>query len=247
MPSATEEIRCRLLEWDTEHFGFPIAKLEGEHLSAERARHAEAWCRERSIRCLYFLANPKEPNLVSLAHQFGFDFVDARFALRTHCPNKDCAPAPESISIVPATERDLPTLEKIAVSAHRNTRFFTDSRFPRERAEDLYRRWIRSDVMNGTAFVARIDEDLSPLGYVTLQPSAFEQEASIRLIAVTEEARGRGIAKALVHAAIDRAGQRESETVSVVTQGANVAAQRLYQVVGFRTVSCRYWYHRWFP
>jgi ribosomal protein S18 acetylase RimI-like enzyme len=33
--------------------------------------------------------------------------------------------------------------------------------------------------------------------------------------------------------------------VSVVTQGRNVAAQRLYQRAGFVTASTQLWYHRW--
>jgi len=33
----------------------------------------------------------------------------------------------------------------------------------------------------------------------------------------------------------------------VVTQGRNLAAQRLYQRNGFVTASLQLWYHRWFP
>ena len=32
----------------------------------------------------------------------------------------------------------------------------------------------------------------------------------------------------------------------VVTQGGNVAAQRVYQHAGFRTARTELWYHRWF-
>jgi hypothetical protein len=38
---------------------------------------------------------------------------------------------------------------------------------------------------------------------------------------------------------------RGAATVSVVTQGRNVRAQRIYQQFGMRTRSLELWYHRW--
>jgi dTDP-4-amino-4,6-dideoxy-D-galactose acyltransferase len=35
--------------------------------------------------------------------------------------------------------------------------------------------------------------------------------------------------------------------VTVVTQGRNIEAQRLYQKCGFLSRAIYYWYHKWFP
>ena len=40
--------------------------------------------------------------------------------------------------------------------------------------------------------------------------------------------------------------QEDAEKIRVVTQGRNVAAQRLYQKCGFASSSMEIWFHRWF-
>ena len=52
--------------------------------------------------------------------------------------------------------------------------------------------------------------------------------------------------KALIAAALDWCEAEGAEEVAVVTQGRNVAAQRLYQRCGFVTQRLELWYHKWF-
>jgi ribosomal protein S18 acetylase RimI-like enzyme len=46
--------------------------------------------------------------------------------------------------------------------------------------------------------------------------------------------------------ALDWFAQQQVDTVTVVTQGRNIAAQALYQRRGFITQSQQLWYHKWF-
>jgi dTDP-4-amino-4,6-dideoxy-D-galactose acyltransferase len=83
-----------------------------------------------------------------------------------------------------------------------------------------------------------------PCGYVTLT-LAPAGEGRIGLFAVAEAAQGRGIGGLLIAAALAWFVAHGAGTVSVVTQGRNVRAQRIYQKFGMLTRSLELWYHRW--
>jgi dTDP-4-amino-4,6-dideoxy-D-galactose acyltransferase len=83
-----------------------------------------------------------------------------------------------------------------------------------------------------------------PCGYVTLT-LAPGGEGRIGLFAVAEAAQGRGVGGLLIGAALDWFVAHGAGTVSVVTQGRNVRAQRIYQKFGMLTRSLELWYHRW--
>ncbi len=236
---------CRLLEWDSAHFGFPVARLDSGSLTGGLLPLAENWCRQNSVRCLYFLAAASENGFVRIARESGFDFVDVRLTL-----GKDLVvPAAErshpTIRVRAAMSSDLPALEHLASQSHRDTRFYKDRRFPVQGADELYRKWIRRDVGSGDAMTASAP-DGDPLGYVTLTSEADKGLASIGLIAVSEMARSRGVGRSLVEHALARAASQTCKRVSVVTQASNIPALRLYESMGFRIISCDYWFHRWF-
>ena len=65
------------------------------------------------------------------------------------------------------------------------------------------------------------------------------------LVAVSGEARGAGVGRAAVTALVAGLSSRGARDVSVVTQGRNAPAIRLYEDTGFRTVSVQLWFHRW--
>jgi ribosomal protein S18 acetylase RimI-like enzyme len=102
---------------------------------------------------------------------------------------------------------------------------------------------------DGTVLVA-VDEhdDGRILGTVMLQswPHAGQvvtdgDEAEIRALAVIPEARGRGTGSALLQAVIERAAQQGVRHLVLLTLPEMLAAQRLYQRVGFRRLPDRDW------
>jgi dTDP-4-amino-4,6-dideoxy-D-galactose acyltransferase len=65
---------CQLLEWDTSFFGRRIAKLLHSRLTEELISSVLEWCRERSIDCLYFLADSDDPQTIWLSEEHGFSW-----------------------------------------------------------------------------------------------------------------------------------------------------------------------------
>jgi len=153
------------------------------------------------------------------------------------------------VPVRPAATADLPRLRRIAAASHRDSRFHHDRHFDRRRCDALYAGWIETSCADPAGVVlvaAAADPAGPPAGYVT-GTIGEDGEGRIGLFAVAADARGRGVGGALIAAVLDWFAGRGADPVSVVTQGRNVRAQRLYQRFGMRTRSVEPWFHRWWP
>lgn len=239
---------CELLSWDTKFFGHRIARVRGHQLDEELATEVDRWAAENQIECCYFLSRTDHPTTLRTAGLHAFLPVDIRVTLEggVQCETKFASP--KGVEVRTFCASDVPALQTLARASHRETRFFVDSRFPRNRAEDLYAAWIQleCDGRAATVLVAVSDTNF-PLGYVSCHFDDRRRRGELGLVGVAREARGRGVGKALVSAAVHWLSGKGSSKVAVVTQGNNIAAQRLYQRCGFATCEVQLWFHKWFP
>lgn len=238
---------CTFLDWDSAFWGFPIARLNARSLTNEGLVECLAWCHDHDIRCLYFAATGTCAKTLALAANNGFRFVDVRIDLAVQIAGLAKMPAyPEQISVRHATQADSATLREFASGAHRDSRFFKDSRFDPERAAELYADWIRRDLSEHVVLTCTSSDNISrSLGYITCQRTD-SREGRIGLLGVSSQFRRQGAGRALLTAAIDWFGRNNMDTVRVATQGTNVPALRLYETHGFRCDSVHIWFHRWF-
>jgi dTDP-4-amino-4,6-dideoxy-D-galactose acyltransferase len=233
---------CTFLHWDSEHWGFGVARFGGDKLTKESAERTLRWCEEEKIRCLYFAASGSCSETLKNAANYGFHFVDVRVDMEvvpTHAPPE----APSGFFCRAAGAEDLAALEKFARVAHHDTRFFKDANFDKAKAAELYALWIARDLREQTVFAAiSPGQSDSVVGYLSVN----EADGRIGLVAVSPEARGRGIGRHLVASAVAWLRSRGLERVRVATQGTNVPALRLYEICGFRVADVKVWFHRWF-
>jgi dTDP-4-amino-4,6-dideoxy-D-galactose acyltransferase len=231
---------CELLPWDSTFFGFPIARIRGHTLTAQSADAIDAWCREHRIKCLYFIARPDDPTTVEIAEQHGYHLADVRLTFERDLKSQILNP--KSDIIRPALPSDIPALRAIARASHTDTRFFFDPHFPREKCHALYETWIESSVhgfadkvLTGTGGEGEV------AGYITCHLTT----PRIGLIAVSPNYQSKGLGRALVESALAFFHSRGAARVSVVTQGRNLAAQRLYTRCSFLPARLELYYHRW--
>ncbi len=104
----------------------------------------------------------------------------------------------------------------------------------------LYREFLRRDgVGAGAAAFPRAMRSPRRLWETWRYGGRGEHDASgaeLLALAVAPEARGRGMGRALVTAAVDEFRRREVESARVVTATGNDAALRCYEAAGFRRV-----------
>jgi ribosomal protein S18 acetylase RimI-like enzyme len=239
---------CEYLEWDSRFFGLRIARFRGRRLDVDALARAQAYCREERIDCLYFLADSGSPETHRLAQAAGFQFVDVRVTLERPLAGYAIRPAPAVREHRPS---DRERLREIARVSHHDSRFYADPRFARPLCDGLYATWIDRSCDGWADCVLVAEAEGVPAGYLSchLQSAAGSigqsLAGSIGLVAVDGAYRGRGLGGQLVHAACAFFQARGMERATVVTQGRNIASQRLYQRCGFFTSEMQFWYHYW--
>ncbi|MGH3102481.1 MAG: GNAT family N-acetyltransferase [Gaiellaceae bacterium] len=225
-----------LLSWDTDFWGVRIGRVVGGTLPAG----VDAWAAANAVDCLYFLAG-EEPVAAHDAERAGFRLMDVRVELA-----RPAEAGGEHAAVRPFNPADVETLQQIARTSHRLTRFYADPRFPPERCDDLYDVWIARSCEGWADAVLVADDGGAPVGYVSCHADDAAGRGSIGLIAVDAAARGRGLGAALVRAAVGWCGERGLRDVSVVTQGRSVPALRLYERCGFGVAELGLWFHKWY-
>jgi dTDP-4-amino-4,6-dideoxy-D-galactose acyltransferase len=234
---------CEILPWDSTFFGRRIARVRGDLLTPDLCRAIDHWASEHRIDLVYFLARPDDLQTTELAEANGYQLVDVRmtfersldseFKPETHC----------TAAIRPAVAADRDALIALARQSHQGTRFYFDSRIPRDKADELYAAWMARD-LGGDVVVAERGGQIA--GYVTFTYDPQRAVGSIGLTAVASSQRGGGIGRALMGTALQAMRNRGARRVTVVTQGRNLAAQRLYGRCGFIACNLQLYYHRWF-
>lgn len=241
---------CERLAWDSDFFGFPIAKVRGEWLDDALAQRIETWSKAHDVACLYFAASADDAGTVLAAEAHGYHLVDIRLTFartaRERASGGALTIATAETGVRPARAEDLPVLERIAAESHHDTRFYFDPHFPRALCDALYARWIRASFEGFAQAVWVAEQDGRAVGYVTCHIDATPPMGRIGLIAIDGSARGAGWGRKLVDHAVTWLEQQGLRQITVVTQARNVGAQRLYQKAGFVTSQIHLFYHKWF-
>jgi dTDP-4-amino-4,6-dideoxy-D-galactose acyltransferase len=229
------------VEWDSEFFGFPVARLADGPVTGLSARRALAECREAGVHVLTYLAAAGDDGSVRVVEGCGFHLLDIRLTLEWRVADA-VGLAPPSGDVRPFRPGDEADLAAIARTSFQETRYFLDGSFPRERCEMLYETWVRRSAAGWAERVFVAERDGRAAGFVSCHlPTGAE--GSIGIMAVREGLRGAGLGAALMSAARAWFAEAGARCVTVVTQGRTVPAQRLYQRSSFVTRRAELWYH----
>lgn len=239
---SSEQPLCTYLEWDSNFFNLHIASLNRRRLNEQTLAETVQWCNFNRIDCLYFLADPDHPGTPLLAENNGFHLTDVRVTFEKLLAPSEAFPAQGAIRL--AREDDLPALREIARNTHRDTRFYFDGRFDRAKCDQLYETWIENSFHGFAQAVLVTDVENVPAAYLTCHLKG--DESQIGLVGVGAQHQGRGLGSKLVQQFLSWSREQRARRATVVTQGRNLAAHRLYQRNGFVTASLQLWYHRWF-
>ena len=244
MSEAAPRNVARFLEWDTRFFGVRIATIECAAIGAAEWRAELERCRAERIHCLYVLMDAKDRTSARSTELEEAEALDLRLTFeRLALPPPE--PGSTQALLRLARPADTPVLSALARISHADSRFWKDGRFDRERCAELYATWIERSLAGWAQAVFVAELDSAPVGYLSCHVREAEC-VELGLMAVAESARGAGIGRALVERAIAWAAELELPRVRVVTQGANRAATRLYDRLGFRIARSQCWYHLWF-
>lgn len=239
------------LPWDSQHFGFRVAQINSADVDDAGLEEVLQRARRTSVGLVYWATAAGRGVPERLLRDYTGVLVDWKTTLAADLPLGPSGTAPfrvEDWTIAeyprqPATRR----LLELGIAAGAHSRFYRDSRIPREKAAGLFELWTQACAQRTAADVVltatRGRADSDPAGMVTL--SVKEEVGQIGLIAVHQSARGKRIGDALLREAHRQMVQRGAKRTTVVTQRANVAACRLYERRGYSVQRVRQFFHFW--
>jgi dTDP-4-amino-4,6-dideoxy-D-galactose acyltransferase len=190
------------------------------------------------------LADSNHVETLRQAEKNGFHLTDIRVTYECSLSGLEDR-AGQDPDIRMAIQEDLPVLRAMTTSAYRDSRFYYDGHFPQELCDRLYEIWIEKSLSGYAQAVLVKGLPGQPEGFVTCDTLLPEAKGKIELVGVSSNARGRGVGQALIMKSLSWFAAQGLKSVQVVTQGRNIAAQRLYQKCGFLTKEVRFWYHCW--
>lgn len=233
------------LDWDSRFFGINVAYVSCLHLSDNIYKAISKFAVANKIDLIEYLCNCHDRRSVQIAEKEGFNFVDIRLTFARSLQHFASDTAMSELTFRTAEACDLATLEAIAAPLYMKSRYFYDTKFGLDKARDFFKSWI------GKAVSGTFDDEcwclcegeriLAFCSLRYLQPN----RASIGLLGVREELAGQGFGKLILRNVMNLLAAKGIAQLTVVTQGRNYAAQRLYQSAGFRTLETQLWYHKW--
>ncbi|MEO6488420.1 MAG: GNAT family N-acetyltransferase [Ferruginibacter sp.] len=233
----------KLLEWDTEFFGYTIAKVIAENLDPAKMAELVEEADSVGTRLLYLFTDPADELSNGSAIKIGAKLVDQKVTFHIKIAEEFSAITDEhieSFDLLVPTEK----LIDLAIQSGLYSRYKTDKHFQNGEFEKLYSKWIENSVNKKIAdhtLVYKLDEKI--LGFVTLKIK--NKCGEIGLIAVDETSRGRSIGKKLVHAVVDTLKRQRIKELDVATQINNEDACNFYKKIGFTASKTECIYHIW--
>ena len=238
---------CDFLEWDSEFFGYRIARYRGSRCRSEDVAAILAECRAEGIDCVYVLADVADTESIRALQENRAYMADARVTFGADASTGIGFEAASGggHAVRPAVDSDVPALASIAAVSHRDTRFYADGHFAAERCDHLYQVWIEKSCQgHADAVLVAEDDAHQPIGYVTCHGKGAAR-GHIGLIAVKEEDRGDGVGRALLQAAFEWFASNRVASVTAATQLRNVRALRFYGRAGLSISCVELWFHLW--
>jgi dTDP-4-amino-4,6-dideoxy-D-galactose acyltransferase len=233
----------RILEWDSDFFGYKIASLRPLNLGSTQLNEIISVLQRNDFTLAYCFVNPGDHlSNCSLKESSGF-LADEKITFivdLTEMKNKVYSEYIEPYRLNTSSDK----LRVLALQSGYYSRFRIDPKFHNNEYEKLYREWIDKSVsklMSDEILVYYKDDDEK--GFVTL--GIKNGVGSIGLIAVDELERGNSIGKELMSAALSFFLNKNICSVEVVTQKANKVACEFYKSRGFSFKSIENVYHLW--
>ena len=245
------------LDFDTELFGFPCYALQNfvvathDDLVSRRRLLREALDRlqEQGAVFVSARAHALEATTIAELQAARFEYMDTTMR---YAYDLRATPPPEfqpPVSLRESRPGDQDVLVDIAAT-YSDNRFHYDRRIPRERADEMYRAWLRNSFRGDADWIVVAEVDGTPVGFTTnkdhpeLVTETGGSVGEMVFSAVSPAARGKDVYTSMIHAGLVHFHGR-ADLVYLGCLASNVAVQRAWQRLGFRVTSVACSFHRW--
>jgi dTDP-4-amino-4,6-dideoxy-D-galactose acyltransferase len=245
----SDRFQIKFLEWDSNFWRKRIAYITSRKLKETHIVKVDKFVKDKHIKLVQYLCDCNDRDSVMIAESNGFSFVDIRLTFERKLSNFENInlELQAGFKLDVANENDIEVIGSIAEDLYYDSRYFFDKKFYDKDVRRFYKNWAKKGVMGEFDDICRClrNERNEVIGFVTLKHDQKNMISSIGLVGLHKKYHGKGLGLSLLNNVIQSELLGGYKTMSVVTQGRNYAAQRLYQRAGFLTKSTQLWYHKW--
>jgi len=231
------------LDWDSRLFGYPVVKIQ--YTEGFDLKRLLEHLRREKVRLTYVFSKSTSYITKAILEAFNGALVDEKITYRIKINNLKAVRDNDSH----ITSYDAPMVHEdllsLALQAGVFSRFFVDKYFTQNEYDKLYRTWMELSVRRIIAFdvLQYVDETGNIKGVITLEEKS--KSATIGLLAVDRNYRGKLYGKELVMKALQAFRKRGYSEVFVTTQEKNIIACKFYESLGFSAYRKEHVYHFW--
>lgn len=238
------DVRVVPLPWDSELFGFPIARIEARPDSRRLLELARA----AGIRCAYYECETGDLEAIRSAEASGCQLVEVRVTLEATLaemkPRTKQHGSQVLFEIGRVGSETGAELRRLATEVSENSRFALDPGFGPSQARKLYERWVDVSLEGRAELIMGARDGQYLQGFISCRVK--DRMPFLELVAVDRRLARSGVGTALVDHVAEALRDLQHSSARVVTQARNVRALRFYERCGFRVVGTSLMYHRWF-
>ena len=228
-----KNVKITHLVWDSNFFGIKVGSLNIDGVAAEPLDEA---LRKADFDLVYVDSTTGSGNIKDVIAKYNGVLVDRKIVMSKIIGAKD--------SIINGSCRVASNLNdklmELAYASGWLSRFNKDERLHKF-FRPMYRAWLENDFRIGKVFVWPNEDEVVGMATVHITHNA----GKIGLVAVAGTARRQGVGRKLVEAVLSWLVQQGANSCTVVTQGENAGARRLYEKAGFTVKSEHDIYHVW--
>ncbi|MCS7039350.1 MAG: GNAT family N-acetyltransferase [Caldilineales bacterium] len=251
----------RYSAWDSEHFGYGVAVIDGIYLPEDgydRDRAVadrlvvgfEGWCREQGVRFASIRLSSLQLPAIHALEQAGFRYIESYIY---NVVDLDRLGEPDG-PLPPlrlARPEDEAVMMAYASGAFATQRFHADPRIPFDKAETLYRKWIASAFADPRCQIVVMEENEHPVAFVICRPEDHRDTLGLRMVVITmvllgPENRGRGEGGLFYQTLFHHFRREGFDLIESGLTLRNQVSLNWHNKIGFRVVSTQVTLHRWF-
>ncbi len=230
-------MKIKKLQWDSSFFGYEVGKIDISSSTEFDWKKFKDLSKE--FKLIYVFS--KDEILVEK-----LKLVDVKITFYKKLGNINFGDTEdENIVLFDISKHNYEKLKELSILSGKYSRFNLDENFSNEEFRKLYLQWIDktlNDTINSDILIYLEKGEI--LGFITLE-NKNKILPNIGLVAVSNNARGKGVGTRLIESCQRRAFKENLNQIQVVTQKQNIAAVRLYEKCGFEMDSLFYISHFW--
>lgn len=237
----------RVLEWDSDFFGVKVAEITSSAIERYRNTSFSSVVKAEGIEFVQYKCPVHDREGIEFAEANGFSLKDVRlqYSRKLDVTLGLIGGESEGFRSRRARTDDSYSLQRIAESEFRSSRYWTDARFCPKDVKKFYADWVAKAIEGTFDDYALIYEYHGvPVGFVTVR-IVSDIEVILGLVVIDERTRNRGYGKQMLRSATSELTAKGYGRVQVVTQGRNTVARKLYESTGFCLQEVSLYYHRW--